>query len=59
MVVVLWPVYEMVRTSFLKISVSGFVRAGRAWTSTASCSTSRTSAPSSPPPWCGPSAWSR
>ncbi|MFJ7136483.1 carbohydrate ABC transporter permease [Streptomyces fungicidicus] len=24
--VVLWPVYEMVRTSFLKISVSGFVR---------------------------------
>ncbi|MEU1079673.1 sugar ABC transporter permease [Streptomyces sp. NPDC005908] len=28
-VVVLWPVYEMVRTSFLKISVSGFVR-GRA-----------------------------
>ncbi|MEQ8145262.1 sugar ABC transporter permease [Streptomyces sp. OP7] len=25
-VVVLWPVYEMVRTSFLKISVSGFVR---------------------------------
>lgn len=26
MVVVLWPVYEMVRTSFLKISVSGFVR---------------------------------
>ncbi|MDN3267244.1 sugar ABC transporter permease [Streptomyces sp. MA15] len=27
--VVLWPVYEMVRTSFLKISVSGFVR-GRA-----------------------------
>ncbi|MEU3441463.1 sugar ABC transporter permease [Streptomyces griseoincarnatus] len=25
-VVVLWPVYEMVRTSFLRISVSGFVR---------------------------------
>ncbi|WP_327251074.1 carbohydrate ABC transporter permease [Streptomyces sp. NBC_01244] len=25
-VVVLWPVYEMVRTSFLKISSSGFVR---------------------------------
>lgn len=24
--VVLWPVYEMVRTSFLKISISGFVR---------------------------------
>ncbi|MDV5149502.1 sugar ABC transporter permease [Streptomyces sp. SBC-4] len=24
--VVLWPVYEMVRTSFLKVSVSGFVR---------------------------------
>ncbi|MGW7465434.1 carbohydrate ABC transporter permease [Streptomyces xantholiticus] len=24
--VVLWPVYEMVRTSFLRISVSGFVR---------------------------------
>ncbi|MGA5703339.1 carbohydrate ABC transporter permease [Peterkaempfera bronchialis] len=26
LIVVLWPVYEMVRTSFLKISTSGFVR---------------------------------
>jgi len=26
LVVVVWPVYEMVRTSFLKISTSGFVR---------------------------------
>ncbi|MFE7385672.1 carbohydrate ABC transporter permease [Streptomyces zhihengii] len=27
LLVVVWPVYEMVRTSFLRISVSGFVRA--------------------------------